>query len=64
MPTNKKPITFYASDIVQKWYEKLPPQAGTKEINRILEEAITKPKGLTLEQRIKRIEEHLKLTAE
>lgn len=61
MATDKKPITFYASEKVQKWYQKLPPGTGTQEINRILEEAIAKPKGLTIEQRLKRIEDHLKL---
>ena len=54
-------ITFYASEKVQRWYAKLPPQTGSKEINRIIEEAISKPKGLTVEQRLKRIEDYLKL---
>lgn len=53
---NKKPITFYASEKVQRWYDKLPAQTGTKEINRIIEEAIAKPKGLTIEQRLERLE--------
>lgn len=40
MSTDKKPITFYASEAVQFWYKSLPPQAGSREINRLLEKAI------------------------
>jgi len=57
MATDKKPITFYASEKVQKWYQKLPQGTGTQEINRILEESIAKPRGLTIEQRLQRLEE-------
>lgn len=61
MANNK--ITFYASDKVCDWYNNLPPQTGSKEINRILEEALSKPRR-SLDQRVEALEGALKEIAE